>query len=278
MKPSVIRIYSENNHYQHLDVLKRNRYKRHKNGEFFVEGVRNINEAIANRWTIRALAYTREKPLSRWAEDILARGVAPRLYELPLPLMTKLSDKTDTSELIAVLAIPEDDPARIVLGANPLVVVFDRPSNKGNLGTIIRSCDAFECDGLIMTGHAVDLYDPETVVASMGSFFKLPVVRMASPKELLAWVETVRSTHPALRMIGTSAKAETTVDDCDFTGPTLLFIGNETDGLSWNYKEASNERIRIPIGGSASSLNVACATSVLLYEIGRQRRRARQTP
>ena len=71
MKKNIIRIFKENNYYQRFDVLKRNRQKRHSYKEFFVEGVRNINEAIRNKWKIRFLIYSREKRLSDWAENII---------------------------------------------------------------------------------------------------------------------------------------------------------------------------------------------------------------
>lgn len=66
-------------------------------------------------------------------------------------------------------------PEHVKQSGNPFLVVFDRPSNKGNLGTLIRSCEAFGVDALLLTGHGVDMYDPEVVTATMGSFFRLPV-------------------------------------------------------------------------------------------------------
>jgi tRNA G18 (ribose-2'-O)-methylase SpoU len=271
--PQIVNIYSENNDYQRFDVLKRNRNKRHKYNEFFVEGVRNINEAIRNNWDINGFLYAKQKPLSNWGKDILANSHAKIHYELHGDLMDMLSDKEDTSELIAIVSIPNDDTSRIEVNEQMFVVVFDRPSNRGNLGTIIRSCDALGCQGLIITGHAVDLYDPETIRASMGSFFNLPTIRMSSPNDVLEWVHYLRKSYDDIHVVGTSATGSKELYYCDFSNPTILLIGNETDGLSHKYKEMSDTMIKIPIGGSASSLNVACATSIILYEINRQRNR-----
>ena len=77
-------------------------------------------------------------------------------------------------------------------------MVFDRPSDHGNLGTIIRTCEAFGAAGLIITGHAVDLYDPQTVRASMSSLFSLPVVRLPSHREVRNWANGIRKQHPVL--------------------------------------------------------------------------------
>ncbi|GHO49428.1 RNA methyltransferase [Ktedonospora formicarum] len=271
-KPNLVKIYSENNQFQYIETLRRKREKRLRHKEFFIEGVRPINQALAYNWEINAFVYSREKRLSDWAEGILARSKAKTHFELPLHLLQKLSNKTESSELLALVTTPEDDLSRIPLTPELLVVVFDRPASPGNLGTIIRSCDALQAQGLILTGHAVDLYDPETISASTGSFFALPTVRLPSQRELLPWLTTVREKLGALQVVGTDEKAEQEISQHDFALPTVLIAGNETWGMSAAYKDLCDVVVQIPLAGSASSLNVACATSIALYEVGRQRR------
>lgn len=272
--PPVVKIYSENNDFQYAETLSRKREKRQKQREFFVEGVRPINQALKYRWPIRAFLYTREKPLSDWAENILRESRARTHYELPGPLHAKLSNKSEPSELIALVTMPDDDLRRIPVGDDMLIVVFDRPASPGNLGTIIRSCDAFGADGLIITGHSVDLYDPETISASTGSLFAVPTVRLPSHKELLPWFEEVRQRIGPFHIVGSDEKGERLPEQHDFTRPTILVVGNETWGMSAAYRELCDTVVNIPIQGSASSLNVANATSILLYEAKRQRRQA----
>lgn len=271
-KPRIVHLYSENNDFQYIETLRRKREKRLRQQEFFVEGVRSINQAIKYGWQINAWAYAREKALSDWASNILRNSPAPIHYDMPPQLMEKLSSKTETSELIALVAMLEDEVSRIPIGENLLVVIFDRPASPGNLGTIIRSCDALGAHGLIITGHAVDLYDPEVIRASTGSLFALPIVRLSSHKELLPWLASTRTSLGSLQVIGSDEKAEQGIDQHDFTQPTALIVGNETWGMNAAYRELCDAVVKIPIAGSASSLNVACATSILLYEIGRQRR------
>ena len=140
MRPKVKRIVNENNDFQRVEVIKRNREKRTKYQEFFVEGVKSINYAIEYNWKIRSFLYSTERPLSDWAQGILANSTADSHLELPLKLMEKLSDKEEeTSELMAVVRMAENDLARIKVKEDLLVVVFDRPSSPGNLGTLIRS-------------------------------------------------------------------------------------------------------------------------------------------
>ena len=273
--PQVVRIYSENNDFQYVETLRRNRAKRQRAREFIVEGVRPINQALAHDWPVTAFLYTRERPLSGWATDILANSGARTHFELPLPLLAKLSGKEETSELLAVVAMPEDRLSRIPLRADLRVVIADRPANPGNLGTLIRSCDAFGVDGLVITGHATDLYDPETISATTGSLFALPIVRIPGPADLAPWFEAIRRAIGPFQLVGTSAKAAIDIADHDLTGPTLMAIGNETWGLSAHYREICDALVTIPIVGSATSLNVACAASVALYEMDRQRRRGK---
>ena len=273
MAPRVVAIRVENADFQYLETLRHNRTKRGRAGEFLVEGVRQINAALAYDWSIAAFLYAPERRLSDWARGILARGVAPDHLELPAPLLAKLSGKDEPSELLALVRMPEERLSRLPLHPGLRVVLCDRPASPGNLGTIIRCCDALGADGLIVSGHAVDPYDPETVSATTGSLFALPIVRIGGPDDLDPWLDTVRAALGAVQLIGTSAQAAVDVADADLTGPTILLIGNETRGLSAAYRERCDTLVTIPIGGSASSLNVATATAILLYEMDRQRRR-----
>ncbi|KAF0108226.1 MAG: tRNA/rRNA methyltransferase (SpoU) [Anaerolineaceae bacterium] len=269
--PTAIKIRTENSDFQTLETLRRNRVKRNRSGEFFVEGVRAITQAVANQWEINALVFSREKRLSDWAEGILQKANAKKHFELPLRLMEKLSDKEDASELIALVGMPADELSRIPLRENMLALVLDRPASPGNLGAIIRSCDALGVDGVIVTGHAADLYDPETIRATTGSFFSVPTVRLPSHKELIPWLDGLKQRFSGLRVVGTSAKAKIPIHEHDFTLPTLLLVGNETNGLSDAYQALADAMVTIPMFGSATSLNIACAASVLLYEATRQR-------
>ncbi len=277
-----LRVFSKDANYQKLEVLKTNRNKRHRYGEFLVEGVRNINEAIKNRWELRAFVHGDPTELSDWAQERLRTVPTQGNWQLSPELMREISGKTDTSELLAIVGMqPENRLDLSRLSENPLIALFDRPSNKGNLGTILRSCDALGVEALLITGHCVDLYDPETVQASMGSLFCVPTSHITGNEqvgELLAQLAAFVAPRP-LAIVGTSAHAPQHVFDCDLTGPTVLMLGNETDGLCQYLCEASNAMARIPMseGSSASSFNVACAATVLFYEAARQRGLGRKT-
>jgi tRNA G18 (ribose-2'-O)-methylase SpoU len=267
--PRKVRLHSANNDFQRADVLRRNRHKRQRYGQFFLEGVRPLNAALSHDWQIEAFYYSPEAGLSDWARDILAGSTADTHFEMPAALMQQLSAKMEASELVAIVRMPPDDLARIHPAANPLVVIFDRPSSPGNLGSLIRSCDALGADGLVLCGHGADLYDPETISASRGSIFSLPVVRVGGPSDFHSWLERLGTT-----VFGSDEDGTVDLWDARLDGGAVLLLGNEKWGLSAAFRELCDVIVRIPMEGTASSLNVACAGSILLYEAARQRRAA----
>jgi len=267
------RVSSKNAAYQKFEVLLANRNKRHKYNEFMVEGVRNINEAINNDWKINSFIYPHDKKLSEWAMDILQNVNTDINYELPEQFMVELSDKENTSELIAIIKMKSNIESDSRLSNNPVIALFDRPSNKGNLGTMLRSCDALGIEKLIITGHCVDIYEPDVIGASMGSFFKVPFVRFSDNTDIDKYISELKTKYPALKVIGTTEDNKTNIYEIDLTVPVLLLIGNETDGLNRHYLEISDILATIPMNeqSSASSLNVSCAATVMFYELNRQR-------
>jgi tRNA G18 (ribose-2'-O)-methylase SpoU len=273
-RPRHLEVSTANTAFQRIDVLRRNRNKRHRYGEFVVEGVRAINGALAGGWTVRSFAYPRDRQLSRWATDILDASTADSHLAVAPDLFDQISEKEESSELLAVVATRPDSIDRIPRRAGMLVVVVDRPGSPGNLGTLIRSCDAFGADGVIVSGHGVDLYDPATIRASVGSFFAVPSIALPSHREVGEWVNGLRQSYPGLTLVGTSARASSELRDFAWGTEVVLLVGNETNGLSHAYREMCDAVVRIPMRGTATSLNAAVATSIVLYEVDAHRRRA----
>ena len=260
MVPVAKKVSTRNAAYQQWQALLTNRTKRQRAGEFLVQGVRPITLAVEHGWEVRTLLHTAGRR-SRWAEELLAGhdGV-----ELAPELMQELGGK-DEQELIAVVGLRPDRLDRIPGGPDLLAVVFDRPGTPGNIGTLVRSADAFGASGVIVTGHAADPYDPRAVRASTGSLFAIPVIRVPSHREVLDWATG--------QLVATDEHGSVDVGEHDLTGPTVVLVGNETAGLSAAWRDAADTTVRIPITGAASSLNAAAAGTVVLYEAARQRRR-----
>lgn len=267
---------TRNARFQQWQALLSNRTKRQRAGEFLVHGVRPITSAVERGWPVRALLYDAERTLSRWADGLLGTVSAnqvPAVQVAMAPeLLHELGDKADeVPELLAVVGIPDDDLDRVPVGPDFLGVLFDRPASPGNIGTVIRSADAFGASGVIITGHAADLYDPKAVRAATGSLFAIPSVRAPSHREVMAWVDAHRARGVPIRVVGTDEGGAAALWDCDLTRPTLLLVGNETTGLSATWREHCDQVMSIPMVGSASSLNAAAAATSVLYESTRQR-------
>lgn len=268
---AVQRITSRNARFQQWQSLLSNRNKRQRAGEFLVQGVRPISIAIERRWRVRTLIYSAKRPLSRWADE-LVHGTRAECVAMAPELIAELGEKNEAApEVIAVLEMPADDLGRISVGGAFLGVLFDRPTSPGNIGSVIRSADAFGADGLVVTGHAADVYDPKAVRASTGSVFALPAVRVPSQREVDAWLANTGAQGPQVAVVGTDEDGAADVFDLDLTGPVLLLVGNETSGLSAAWRERCDHMVRIPMAGSASSLNAANAATAVLYETSRQR-------
>jgi len=269
--PKTVEVRKKDNLFQRAEVLKRNREKRHQYCELLVEGVAQINLAVTYQWNIRALLFADNRPLSSWAQELVASGVADEHWEMAPELMAELSDKDETSEVLAIVEQKRLEPSAIPAQPGGLVVVFDRPASPGNLGSSIRSADALGAQGIIISGHAVDIYDPFVVRGSMGAIFALPVTTTPSHTGVKEWVDAAGAQGIDYQVIGSSGKATDLVYAIDFTRPTVLILGNETVGMSRGYWDICDSTVKIPIGGAISSINVSCAASILLYEVARQR-------
>ena len=271
-------MYSRGAEFQRFETLKRNREKRSKQGLAFLEGVQPVEQALKHGWEFAAMAVTDGKRLSGWAEHMIEDAQPEVLYKMAPELIAELSDREDPCEIIGLLRMRRDGLQRVEQAAAesaqpPLLAVFDRPASPGNLGTFLRSADAFGATGALVTGHAADYYDTACIRGSVGTVFAIPFGELSSAEEAVEWLRAL----PCRPMIvGTSAKATKDITSIDMTGPVALAIGNETFGLSKAWKELCDELVTIPICGAASSLNAGSAATVCFYEISRQRRAKEQ--
>jgi 23S rRNA (uridine2479-2'-O)-methyltransferase len=260
-----LRITRENARFQQWEALLTNRSKRHRNRELLVQGVRPITRAVEEGWTVRALLRA-DGATSTWSDDLWASTDAERVALSP-ELHARLSGKEDGAELVAVVEMPEDGVERLGDTKRPHgpIVVFDRPTQPGNIGTLARSADAFGAAALVVTGHAADPYDPQAVRASTGSLFALTVLRVPGPAPVVEWAHA----H-GYRIVGTDEQGSA-LTDVDLTGRVVLVVGNETHGISVGWRQACDDVASIAMTGTASSLNAAVAGSIVLHEALRQR-------
>lgn len=261
---SELRVTRENARFQQWEALLTNRSKRHRARELLVQGVRPITRAVEEGWTVRALLRA-EDAESAWADGLWSTTDAERVVVSP-HLHARLSGK-DGAELVAVVEMPDDGVARLSETRRPHgpVVVFDRPASPGNIGTLARSADAFGASALVVTGHAADPYDPQAVRASTGSLFALTVLRVPGHGPVVEWAH-----DHGYDVVGTDEEGSD-LRDVALPRRLVLVVGNETDGLTWGWRQACTDVVAIPMVGTATSLNAAVAGSIVLHEALRQR-------
>ena len=226
-------------------------------GLFVVEGLHHVGEAIESGWEIESILYAPNALVSNFANQLISTG-DEKLQPVTAEVMEALSDKDNPQGILAV--VRQKRSALSELFALNSGVAMVSPQDPGNVGTVLRSADAVGTDALFLADGGVDPYHPTCVRASMGTLFWKPIVQ-TSFIELVAWSRMRR-----IQLIGTSAHAESDYRDFKPTRPWILLLGSEQKGLNVDQLQACDAKISMPMRGRGSSLNVAVAAGVLLYQ------------
>lgn len=238
------------------------RKHRAEQGRFAVEGLQSLHMALASGAPPLEVFYCEALFTGDEAPTLLAkfREQGANLLPVSVEVMRSLSERDAPQGIIATFALIERDLAFLRLTGRDLIVVLDRLSDPGNLGTIVRTADAVGATAVIIITPATDPYDPKTVRASMGSVFNLPVVSTGDTAALFDWLR-----ENNIRPIGADAPRGQTWAQIDWHGSVGLVLGNEARGLSDDVSEQIDTWAALPIAGKADSLNVAVAAGVLMY-------------
>jgi len=242
---------------------------------FFVEGLRIVGEAMQVGADVETLVVAPDLLRSGFGWDLVdtARRRGLECLEVSGHVFESLSVKERPQGLGAVVRqrwttlqeAAAGGPERSGAAAGLLWVALSEVADPGNLGAILRTCDAVGSAGVILVGGTTDPFDPGCVRASMGAVFSQRLVRTGLG-ELAAWARRHSCT-----VVGTSAGAAEDYRGADYGERTVLFMGSERHGLSAEEKAVCSRMVRIPMVGRADSLNLAVATGVVLYEIFHQR-------
>lgn len=248
------------------EVVKlRERRQREKAGKFLIEGYRELLRAVEAGFAIESLFVCPNLFLGS-NEPFLIERCGVQVYSCTETVFQKISYRDRPDGLLAVA--PQKHRVLNELTTTegaPFYVVAEAIEKPGNLGTILRSSDATGVDGLIVCDRCTDIHNPNVVRASVGTLFTVPVVE-AEGKETLNWLK-----ERNISVLAATPHAEKLYTEVDLTGPLAIAVGTEQLGLSDLWMEQSDIQVRIPMLGTADSLNVATATTLLLYETVRQR-------
>ncbi|TGM82305.1 RNA methyltransferase [Leptospira mtsangambouensis] len=265
-----LKISVKNAEFQILLALRTNRSKRSQENEVFVEGTECIKQLIDARWEITRILFREGVKLSFWAESVLKKYPKAKQFEVASGLFLELSEKENPSELIVTAKIHRTGIQNLVPTNHPFYLLFDRPSDLGNFGSILRSADAFQVDVVFVLGHSIDVYDPKVLRASLGSIFHTKLVFLESVTSLEMFLEKEKN-RCNLQVIGSDSLGKESLENTNIKSPVLLILGNEAKGMSVHLQSLCDLILKIPMRGVVNSLNVACAGSILLWEVTRNR-------
>lgn len=253
-------------------VRLRDRRDRDTTNTFVIEGYRELLRATDAKYRVDTLFICPSLFLGENEPALIARiaDAGAVVLECNETVFRKISYRDRPDGLVAIAPqhhMTFGDMEKVLSGKkSPLFVVAEAIEKPGNLGTILRSSDAVGVDGLIVCDRCTDVYNPNVVRASVGTLFTVPVLE-AGGAETLEWL---RRNNVKILAATPSAKEEFT--QVDMTGPLAIAVGTEQLGLSDLWMQQADIQVRIPMLGVADSLNVAMATTLLLYEAQRQRR------
>jgi RNA methyltransferase, TrmH family len=248
------------------------RHERERSGLFFVEGVRTVLDALAARAEIELLVVAPDALKSEAGRAAVEaqRAAGTPVLEANAEVFGRLAGavalKYGWQGLGAVVRQRWERLCGLVPRAASCWVALDAIQDPGNLGTILRTCEATGVDGVILLGTTTDPYDPQCVRASMGAVFTQRLVR-ASWDEFMAW-----KCATAIAVVGTSGAAATDYRSVCYPSPLVLLMGSERRGLSPEQQRACDTVVSIPMTGMVDSLNLGVATGIVLYEVFEQRR------
>lgn len=239
--------------------LKKTR-ERNRTGLFLIEGHREIQRAIAAGVAIETLVVC---PDLRGDETLLVDDL--ETLTVSVAPMRRMAIRENPPGMIAVARQFDTSLSRLLLQENPLLLIAEHVEKPGNLGAMLRTCDAAGCDALIVADPATDLFNPNVVRASLGALFSVPVA-VASARDVIQWCR-----NQSIGVVGGYPLASREMWDVSMTDATAVLVGAEDVGISEIWEELATP-VRIPMAGTADSLNASVSAALLLYEARRQRR------
>ena len=234
---------------------------RDRSGLYLIEGENLLDEAIRNHVRIETVLVRED------CQKALPPEAADKAFLLDARLFDKLAQTVTSQGILAVVAKAEVRKEDFIGLPGSNFIVLDRLQDPGNIGTILRTADAAGYKLAILMKGTADVYAPKVVRAATGSLFRMPVVSMASAKELAEFTGAAGK-----KLTATCLDARRWYYDEDLTHDIALIIGNEGNGISRDLIESSDIQIKIPMQGNIESLNAAVAAGVLMYEAMRGKR------
>ncbi|MFU7527795.1 TrmH family RNA methyltransferase [Qipengyuania sp. ASV99] len=241
----------------------RDKKHRKRTGQFLVEGLRLLEDARSSGYLPRELVMAegreRHELLDRLEAEVAAAG--GEILTTTPDILSKITGKSNSQSVIGLFDEFATGLAQLDRSAAPIWLVAQDLRDPGNLGTMLRSCDAVGAGGLILIDDCADPFSAEAVRASMGALFTVALAQ-ARWEEFLPWLRC----EPG-QLVAASLRDAVPYRAAPYAAPCFLLVGNESQGLPDAYEAECDLRVTMPMKGRADSLNAAVAGAVLAYEV-----------
>ena len=246
---------AKNEHIKNIKKLYLKKY-RDEQGLYIAEGKKLFLEAVASGAHIETVVIS--ELLFEAEADILLKGNSAKTYIVPKIVFDSLCELNSPEGIMAVLRKPQMQIDTAVKDTK-IALLLDEIKDPGNLGTILRSADAFGAEAVIVSKNCVDVWSPKVIRASMGSCFH---VRIAMSENIIEDIGIIKSF--GFTLIAGDLKGQPNVGELN---KALIAVGSESHGISAEVLKEADVLYRIPMRGSAESLNASVAASIMLYDI-----------
>lgn len=239
---------------------------RNKENAFYLEGVKVVNEILDKDKAIDIMfiAYSKSILLTtKGGEELLERiekNSNIKSIDFEEKVFKYMTDTVNPQGVLAVIKIPKYDLEIELKNSTKNIVILDKVQDLGNIGTIIRSCNAFDIDLIVCTNGTADVYSPKAVRATMGGILNTKIIYLDELKDILLLKNF------GYNIVTTSLNATCELNSLDYTKKYAFVMGNEANGVSQEVASLSDLYIKIPMTDKIESLNVGVATSIILYE------------
>jgi TrmH family RNA methyltransferase len=237
---------------------------------FLIEGLRLCEEIANSNWEIESVLFTSSFQSSPAGKKLLQKFEKRSVKAIPVKseVAKKLSDTVTPQGIICVVKIKKFSLTKLWSKDSNIILALDAIRDPGNVGTLIRTADAFGIDGVILSSDSAELYNPKVVRSTMGSIFHLPIFDDVDLEKIVPKFRKLN-----FKIFGTNVKEGRDFDKLDCLGKICILIGSEAKGLTKKLFHLSDAIIRIPIYGKAESLNASVAGGIFLYEITKRKHR-----
>ena len=231
---------------------------------FLIEGKREIELALKGGYAIETILFLTEIISEKELAHLLGSNYADKI-EISKEVYQKLAYRDTTEGILAIAKTKSLALSDLKLSKNPLILIGESLEKPGNIGAILRTADAANCDAVIIANPKSDLYNPNIVRSSVGCLFTRQIA-VGSTEEVIAFLK-----ENNINFYSATLQDSTAYHTQDYTTPTALVVGTEATGLSEKWRTESTKNIIIPMQGEIDSMNVSVAAAILLFEAKRQR-------